>query len=131
SSASSFESATIQLRISPGGSTRFSLRRRPELPPSSVTVTIAVSSVMGRREFGCSSLRRTTYSFNPRSSVDSPVPPPSATTRNPRESVFGLFFFFFTGRGSETHRRNVSFEVCSATPILLNGVLLIAKNRHK
>jgi len=48
SSASSFDSATMQLRMSPGGSTRFSRRSRPELPPSSVTVTIAVSSVMGR-----------------------------------------------------------------------------------
>src|SRR5580700_11343339 len=46
--ASSLESATMQLRMSPGGSMRFSRRRRPELPPSSVTVTMAARSVMGR-----------------------------------------------------------------------------------
>jgi len=34
----------MQLRISPGGRTSKSRRRRPELPPSSVTVTIAVMS---------------------------------------------------------------------------------------
>src|SRR5579859_959334 len=73
-----------------------SRRSLPELPPSSVTVTTAVSSLMGRWEFGCSSLRRTTYSLRPRSKVDSPVPPPRATTRKPRDSVFVFFAFFFT-----------------------------------
>ena len=44
-----FDSATMQLRISPGGSTSNSRRSRPELPPSSVTVTIAVMSRSGSR----------------------------------------------------------------------------------
>src|ERR1017187_4092727 len=39
--------ATMQLRMSPGGSTSNSRRRRPELPPSSVTVTMAVMSTEG------------------------------------------------------------------------------------
>src|SRR5271163_3865387 len=69
----------MQLRMSPGGSTRYSRRRRPELPPSSVTVTTAARSAMGSgvRSF----LRVATYSFSPRSTVESPVPPPSATIR--------------------------------------------------
>ncbi len=37
----SSESAIMQLRMSPGGSICNSSRRRPELPPSSETVTIA------------------------------------------------------------------------------------------
>ncbi len=47
SRASSSESATMQLRISPGGRTLKSRRKRPELPPSSVTVTTAVMSTRG------------------------------------------------------------------------------------
>jgi len=47
--ASSFERATMQLRMSPGGRMRFSRRKRPELPPSSVTVTMAARSAMGAR----------------------------------------------------------------------------------
>src|SRR5580704_314110 len=52
----------MQLRMSPGGSTRYSRRNRPELPPSSVTVTTAARSEMGSgtRSF----LRLATYSFN-------------------------------------------------------------------
>src|SRR5713101_8622718 len=73
----------MQLRISPGGRTRFSRRKRPELPPSSVTVTTAVRSTMGRSELGRSSRRRRTCSLRPRRSVERPVPPPSATTRKP------------------------------------------------
>ena len=41
-SGSASASATMQLRKSPGGSTPSSRRRRPELPPSSATVTMAV-----------------------------------------------------------------------------------------
>ena len=37
--------ATRQFRMSPGGSTSNSRRNRPELPPSSVTVTTAVGGV--------------------------------------------------------------------------------------
>ena len=37
----------MQLRMSPGGSTSNSRRKRPELPPSSVTVTMAVMSTAG------------------------------------------------------------------------------------
>ena len=46
-----------------------SSRSRPELPPSSATVTIAVMF--------------TVYSLTPRRSDDRPVPPPMATTRGP------------------------------------------------
>jgi hypothetical protein len=35
----------MQLRMSPGGNTSNSRRSRPELPPSSVTVTTAVMSM--------------------------------------------------------------------------------------
>src|ERR1700722_10987390 len=84
----------MQLRMSPGGRMRFSRRRRPELPPSSVTVTIAV-----RLEIGCSVLissrRRETRFLRPRSNVESPVPPPRATTLSPLASCLdwraGLF----------------------------------------
>ncbi len=74
---------------------RFSRRRRPELPPSSVTVTMAARSAMGRSVLACSSVRRMTSSLRPRSSVESPVPPPRATTRKPWESVFDLEGRFF------------------------------------
>src|SRR6266481_3622574 len=93
--ASSFESATTQLRMSPGGRMRFSRRKRPELPPSSVTVTMAARSAMGRWVLACSSVRRMTWSLRPRSSVDSPVPPPRATTRKPRDRAFDLEARFF------------------------------------
>src|SRR5713101_6004177 len=88
--ASSFERATMQLRMSPGGRMRFSRRKRPELPPSSVTVTMAARSAMGRSVLARSSVRRMTSSLRPRRSVERPVPPPRATTRKPRDRVFGL-----------------------------------------
>ena len=44
----------MQLRMSPGGRTRYSRRRRPELPPSSVTVTTAARSAIGRFELSFS-----------------------------------------------------------------------------
>src|SRR5882724_2627522 len=93
--ASSFERATMQLRMSPGGRMRFSRRRRPELPPSSVTVTIAARSAMGRSAVARSSVRRMTCSLRPRSSVERPVPPPRATTRKPGERAFDLEALFF------------------------------------
>ena len=58
-------SATRQLRMSPGAGMSNSLRIRPVLPPSSATVTIAVIP--------------TSTFCRPRSSVESPVPPPIAT----------------------------------------------------
>ena len=58
--------ATRQFRISPGGSTPHSVRSRPELPPSSVTVTIAVIFLV--------------KTLSPTSKAESPVPPPIATT---------------------------------------------------
>jgi len=75
---------------------RFSRRRRPELPPSSVTVTIAARSVMGRSGVGCSSRRRTTCSLSPRRIVERPVPPPRATMRKPWARVFEVVERFFT-----------------------------------
>src|SRR5271154_5353825 len=95
-SASSLDKATIQFRISPGGNMRFSRRKRPELPPSSVTVTMATKSVIGRSAVACRSERRTTWFFNPRSNAERPVPPPKATTRNPCAGVRFLSFIFFT-----------------------------------
>ena len=50
----------------------------------------------GRSAFGFLSSPRTTCSLRPRSRVDKPVPPPSATMRNPREKFPGLTWFFFT-----------------------------------
>src|SRR6059036_3700778 len=55
----------MQFRMSPGGITPSSSRSRPELPPSSVTVT------MTERAAG--------PFLRPRSNVDKPVPPPMET----------------------------------------------------
>src|SRR6202040_2034271 len=90
----------MQLRISPGGRMRFSRRIRPELPPSSVTVTMAVRSLTGLCRSAGSSRRRVTYSFSPRKRVDSPVPPPNATTLRPRNLRFELEVRFFTANGA-------------------------------
>src|SRR5262249_47062994 len=70
-----------------GGRMRFSRRKRPELPPSSVTVTIAARSTMGRLRVGYGSWRGATWSLRPRRRAERPVPPPSATTRIPRGRV--------------------------------------------
>jgi len=70
---SSSERAIMQFRMSPGGRTCSSSRRRPELPPSSVTVTMTDKSALNF--------------FNPRSRVERPVPPPI-------ETIFGLLVFF-------------------------------------
>jgi len=56
------------------------LRRRPDEPPSSVTVTTAARSEMrAGSKAGWPAVA--TWRRNPRSSVESPVPPPMATTR--------------------------------------------------
>src|SRR5580693_10193286 len=92
----------MQLRMSPGGRTRYSRRNRPELPPSSVTVTTAARSAMGSgvRTF----LRVATYSFSPRSTVESPVPPPSATIRTGSvRSSDALFTKPFSARDFHAH----------------------------
>src|SRR5580765_2944067 len=65
----------MQLRMSPGGSICSSSRKRPELPPSSDTVTIAESEAMQ-----ASSVCLPTKLFRPASKVESPVPPPIATS---------------------------------------------------
>ena len=72
-SGSASASAAMQLRRSPGGITPSSRRSRPDDPPSSATVTIAV--------------RLSVYSFSPRSSTESPVPPPRQTIRGPRPDI--------------------------------------------
>src|SRR5712692_4001556 len=78
SRASSSDSATMQFRMSPGGSTSNSRLSRPELPPSSVTVTTAA---MSRHEGSLAAdVWSGTYCFKPCSSTESPVPPPIATT---------------------------------------------------
>src|SRR2546430_1095589 len=61
--------------MSPGGRTPYSLRRMPELPPSSAAVTTAVIP----QSFG--RCRR-----SPLKTTGSPVPPPSATTRESTRS---------------------------------------------
>src|SRR5438045_2108388 len=93
----------MQLRMSPGGRMRFSRRKRPELPPSSVTVTIAVRSAMGCRRRAESSRRRVTYSLSPRSSVERPVPPPRATILKPRDVFFELGLRFIMGAENLAH----------------------------
>ena len=87
----------MQLRMSPGGRMRFSRRRRPELPPSSVTVTIAVRLAMGCSVL-ISSRRRETRFLRPRSRVERPVPPPRATTLKPLEERLDLGADLFTIR---------------------------------
>src|SRR5579864_862288 len=76
----------MQLRMSPGGSMLNSLRRRPLDPPSSLTVTTAqrsrIASEPGCAERISSGVR--TKRLSPLRSVESPVPPPMATTRRPR-----------------------------------------------
>src|SRR5262249_769021 len=63
--------------MSPGGRTENSPRSRPELLPSSVTVTIAVNDIRGLIPDCPASGSR--YGFSPLSRVASPVPPPMAT----------------------------------------------------
>src|SRR5436305_2822462 len=72
--SSSSASATMQLRMSPGGSTPNSRRSRPEEPPSSVTVTTPVS---------WASRGVPTWCLSPRSSAERPVPPPMAAREEP------------------------------------------------
>src|SRR5215469_422258 len=86
SRASSSLRATMQFRMSPGGSMLNSFRSRPEEPPSSLTVTTAERSqitgpaaAVDRISAGVATKR-----FRPFSSVERPVPPPIATTRKSR-----------------------------------------------
>src|SRR5258708_40244877 len=77
---SSSDRATMQLRRSPGGSMLKSLRRRPEEPPSSVTVTTAAKSAISEVEEAAQSAKLT-WHLSQSNRVDRPVPPPMATTR--------------------------------------------------
>ena len=77
---SSPERATRQLRMSPGGGTSNSERSRPELRPSSVTVTIAVSSILGCESGGMVVVSELRKGRRPESRVARPVPPPIAAT---------------------------------------------------
>src|SRR4029077_4660910 len=76
----------MQFRMSPGGNMLSSFRRRPLEPPSSLTVTTAERSGMtGAPRRGAEiSAGAMTKRFRPFSSVESPVPPPMATTRKSR-----------------------------------------------
>src|ERR1700674_412333 len=86
----------MQLRTSPGGSMLNSLRNRPLEPPSSVTVTTAESSATRAESKGAPSASPacgpglTTYFLSPLRSVERPVPPPIATTRNSRPLRGGI-----------------------------------------
>ena len=68
--SSSPQSAARAIRRSPGGRQFSSARSRPEDPPSSATVTIAVSWSVTRRSADSDAAR--------------PWPPPNATTRGSR-----------------------------------------------
>ena len=70
--SSSSASAAMQFLISPGGKTPISSRNLPDDPPSSPTVTMAVILFV--------------IFFNPLSSVERPVPPPTATIFGPWSS---------------------------------------------
>ena len=72
--SSSSARAAIQFLISPGGRTPNSSLKRPELPPSSPTVTTAVILFV--------------ILFIPFNSIDKPVPPPIATIFGPLLSFF-------------------------------------------
>src|ERR1700686_3468559 len=88
----------MQLRTSPGGSMLNSLRNRPLEPPSSVTVTTAESSATRAESDLLSATSAspgccpglTTYFLSPLRSVERPVPPPLATTRNSRPLRGGI-----------------------------------------
>src|ERR1700723_3578445 len=80
SRSSSWLRAIMQLRRSPGGSMLKPMRNRPEEPPSSVTVTTAARSEINPG--WAVGVAGVTCSRRPRSNVESPVPPPMATTRN-------------------------------------------------
>src|SRR6267154_269878 len=86
SKASSSLRATMQLRISPGGSMLSSLRRRPLEPPSSLTVTTAQRSRITGEPGGAVAISAGVRAkcLSPLSRVERPVPPPMATTRRPR-----------------------------------------------
>jgi hypothetical protein len=64
----------MQLRMSPGGRTSNSRRKRPELPPSSLTATTATISTAPAPIL--------VYRFSPRNKVARPVPPPIETMRS-------------------------------------------------
>ena len=103
--------ARRQLRMSPGAGIRYASRRRPELPPSSATVTMAVSR---SRSLTGSHIHPSgkRASFSPRRRIGSPVPPPSATTRGrggTRRWTAGS-----EGRGSR-RRSNSIMPPCSFT----------------
>ena len=76
SKVESSDNAIMQLRMSPGGNICSSSRNLPELPPSSLTVTIADSESMSGGSSTCGPTNR----FRPARSVDKPVPPPIETT---------------------------------------------------
>src|SRR2546421_3685990 len=90
----------MQWRIAPGGSIRNPSRRRPDLPPSSETVTMAESASSQRPPRPWSP----TSSFRPESAVDSPVPPPMATSFRPRSRLGCKSFWLLNG---ETGARSV------------------------
>src|SRR3954454_3481379 len=73
----------MQLRMSPGGSMPNSRRNSPELPPSSVTVTMAPRLSIDQVP------ALPTKVLRPRSRVERPVPPPMVTMFRPWRIVCG------------------------------------------
>ena len=95
-SGSRSASATRQLRKSPGGIMPISLRRRPDEPPSSATVTTALQLLV--------------IYFMPRKRVESPVPPPITVMAGPRPSflcvkIFSIKDELLSGRTASTTER--------------------------
>ena len=79
--------ASRELRTSPGARP-YGCRRRPELPPSSLVVMIAV--IRSRSSAGRpGAVAENSASFNPRRSTGTPVPPPRATIRGARDAGSG------------------------------------------
>src|SRR5262249_21795951 len=110
----------MQLRISPGGNICNSSRKRPELPPSSETVTIA-----DRLSIQIRSSVLLTRVFRPASGVESPVPPPIATRFWP--PVVDVFCNERSGRFSRVKRQRKSYR--NQWKLSYEGLLKISRSK--
>src|SRR2546429_7573798 len=91
------------------------IRRPPRSTLFPYTTLFRSRSAMGRSAVARPSMRRITCSLRPRSSVESPVPPPRATTRRPGERVCDLEARFFIkifgiGEGASFHGKEFNTE---------------------
>src|SRR5688572_16590832 len=132
----SSESAIMQLRMSPGGSICNSSRNRPELPPSSETVTMAERLSI---HMSCSVLP--TNCFSPASSVERPVPPPIVTSfcklsspANTDQSQFILPCWFEKPLGRITEDQTIEVRIISQgvkIVIVLGAHTKVGLNRQR